>query len=213
MSNTLLTRVITELVNQRAHIDSYGISIINLPRFDYVEFAENLNTKYTNEIFFLGFSAEDKSNLTSKLPNKDNLVYEFTVEAAELSRNNGKEDIFRIQIIRNAELEKLSSLKWYPEIKLETIYKESCKLADSQIGKTNSVIKSVLHALMRKNVMNILSFERVLEYLEILLNSPTDKLPIAIKENFYKLGLCAEPTLTDGNPNTDLLAQKIIKNN
>lgn len=212
MKNSLLTTVITNMVNNKSTQDSYGVSIMNVPKFDYVAFANNLETKQKNELFFLGFSEDEKHDLISKLPAKDTLSYDFTVEAAEEARNSGIDDIFRIQIIKNAELAKLSSLKWYQEINLENVYKESCKYADSKIGKTNSVIKAVIHALMRKSIMNILSFERVIEYLEVLLNSALESLPATITENYYRLGLCSDPTLIDNNPNVDLIVNKISKN-
>ena len=49
------------------------------------------------------------------------------LEYVHTLNNSGNEDIFRILIVKRAELEKLSSLRWFNEINLSTLYTNSCK--------------------------------------------------------------------------------------
>ena len=52
----------------------------------------------------------------------------------------------------------------------------------------------------------------MLEYLELLISSPADKLPEAIKGNYYRLGLCSDKSLDSRNPSKDDFAARIKHN-
>ena len=212
MSKKLLTQIITSLVNERAKAMQYGVSLINIPDFDYVRFAEGLNSTRQLELYFLGFSREAQDALAVSLPNVDNLIYSYTVEAAEDSRNSGNEDVFRILIVKRAELEKLSSLRWFDEINLSTLYTNSCKYVQNALTNSNAVIDSLISALKRKNIQSILSFERVIEYLEALNEADPADLPTVLKNRFYMLGLCADKNLDSKNPSIDDFVAKIRRN-
>ncbi|MDD6060475.1 MAG: DNA translocase FtsK [Ruminococcus sp.] len=213
MSGTLLTQVVTSLVNECAKSKEYGVSLINIPDFDYAQFAKDISNKRKVQIFFLGFGDNQKTELSTQLPNlNDSVSFDFTVEAAEKSRNSGDEDIFRILIIKRAELEKISSLRWFPEISLEKIYIKSCSIVKSSLSNTNNVIESLIQALKCKPIRSILSFERVLSYLELLLTTSEQQLPFEIKGSFYKLGLCADKDIDSNNPSKDDFVARIRRN-
>ncbi len=200
MGKMLLTRVITHLVNERAGSQEYGVSIINIPDFDYGRFINDLFCEKNIAIYFLGFTTEAEQQLRSILSQNKHISIDFSVEAAETSRNSGDEGIFRIMIIKRAELEKISSLRWFPEISLETVYTKSCDLVKKELAGTNSVVEALIQALRCKPVRSILSFERVLDYLELLILSPVNEIPNIIKSSFYMLGLCADKSIDIKNP-------------
>lgn len=52
----------------------------------------------------------------------------------------------------------------------------------------------------------------MLEYLELLISAPADKLPEAIKENYYRLGLCSDKSLDSRNPSKDDFVARIKHN-
>lgn len=212
MEKTLLTKVITQLVNERAKAQEYGVALVNIPDFDYVSFVQGLSSDRKAALFFLGFPQTARARIESELPQGEKLSYDFTVEKAEESRNSGDESIFRILIIKRAEMEKMSSLRWFPEITLERIYTKSCDLARKELAGTNAVIESLIQALRSKPIRSILSFERVLEYLELLISTPADKLPDAIKGNYYRLGLCSDKNLDSRNPSKDDFVARIKHN-
>lgn len=212
MEKTLLTKVITQLVNDRARAQEYGVALVNIPDFDYVSFVQGLASERKAALFFLGFPTATRARIESELPQSEKLSYDFTVEKAEESRNSGDESIFRVLIIKRAEMEKMSSLRWFPEITLERIYTKSCDLARKDLAGTNAVIEALIQALRSKPIRSILSFERVLEYLELLISAPADKLPEAIKENYYRLGLCSDKSLDSRNPSKDDFVARIKHN-
>ena len=212
MEKTLLTKVITQLVNERAKAQEYGVALVNIPDFDYVSFVQGLSSERKAALFFLGFPPAARARIESELPHSEKLSYDFTVEKAEESRNSGDESIFRVLIIKRAEMEKMSSLRWFPEITLERIYTKSCDLARKDLAGTNAVIEALIQALRSKPIRSILSFERVLEYLELLISSPADKLPEAIKGNYYRLGLCSDKSLDSRNPSKDDFVARIKHN-
>lgn len=213
MSMNLLTEVITELVAEYAKAKEYGVSLVTIPDFDYCKFAANLPNERKTHVFFLGFAGEIIDNLNKHLPKSNpDVEYYFTVEAAEASRNSGDEEIFRVLVIKRAEIEKISSLRWFPEIGLEKVYTKSCDMVKKRLSNSNLVIESLIQALRSKPVRNILSFERVLAYLEQLLSCDEDKLPQFMKDNFFKLGLCSDRYLDSGNPNKDDFIAKIKRN-
>ena len=213
MNNKLLTRVVTRLINECADAKEYGVSLVTIPDFDYPQFAASLDTSRSIQLFFLGFSAQQEQELTATLPNLGvNVSYAYTVEAAEQSRNSGDENVFRILIIKRAEIEKISSLRWFPEITLEKVYTKSCDIVKEELSGTNGVIDSLIKALRCKPVRSILSFERVLNYLALLLDTKNEELPSAIKDNYYKLGLCADKTIDSKNPTTDDFVERIRRN-
>lgn len=212
MEKTLLTKVIIQLVNERAKAQEYGVAIVNIPDFDYVAFAQGLSSERKSALFFIGFPAEKRALIEANLSRSEMLTYDFSVEKAEASRNSGDESIFRILIIKRTEMEKVSSLRWFPEITLEKAYTKSCDFAKRELAGTNAVIEALIQALRSKPIRSILSFERVLEYLELIVSSPADKLPDAIKENYYRLGLCADKSIDSGNPSKDDFVARIKRN-
>ncbi len=212
MEKTLLTKVVTQLVNERANAQEYGVALVNIPDFDYVAFALGLSSERKVALFFLGFPESTRARIESELSQNERLSYDFTVEKAEESRNSGDESIFRVLVIKRAEMEKMSSLRWFPEITLERIYTKSCDLAKKELAGTNAVIEALIQALRSKPIRSILSFERVLEYLELLISSPADTLPDAIKENYYRLGLCADKNVDSRNPVRDDFVARIKHN-
>ena len=213
MSKDLLSQVIIALVNERAAAKDYGVSLVTIPDFDYAKLACSIETSQQVQFFFLGFSKEQEASLVGSLPELSPKVsYAFTVEAAEESRNSGDENVFRILVIKRAEIEKISSLRWFPEITLEKVYTKSCDLVKKELSNTNSVIEALIQALRCKPVRSILSFERVLRYLELLLNAEDKQLPAVIKENYYKLGLCSDEKLDSKNPSKEDFVARIRRN-
>lgn len=107
---------------------------------------------------------------------------------------------------------KISSLRWFPEISLEKVYTRSCDFVKKELKNTNAVIEALLQALRCKPVRTLLSFERVIDYLELLLASPADILPDTVCMNFYKLGLLADKKLVSRNPDKDAFVARIKRN-
>lgn len=212
MSSKLLTNVIINLVNKYATSQEYGVSVVNIPDFDYVEFVSKISNKKTVEVFFLGFSEDDETSLNRTLPELNHVKYSFSVEDAEISRNSGDEGVFRVLLIKRAELEKVSSLRWFPEIGLEKVYTQSCIFVKKELKDTNAVIEALIQTLRCKPIRSLLSFERVLDYLELLLDTPTDKLPDIVRDNYYKLGLLSDKNIVSRNPNKDEFVSRIKKN-
>lgn len=208
----LLTKVITELVNEHAKSQEYGVSIVNIPDFDYYQFASSIICDRNIEIYFLGFASNSEEELRSKLLPTNKISVSFTVEEAEKSRNSGDESIFRILIIKRTELEKLSSLRWFPEITLESVYIKSCDHCKREIADINSVIEALIKALKSKSIRRILSFECVLAYLEGLIVAPKSEIPDLVKNNYYKLGLCADKYIDSKSPNSTELINRIKRN-
>lgn len=212
MNRILLTNVAVNLVNKYVSSQEYGVSLINIPDFDYGVFARQLIDKKTIEIFFLGFENEAAEKLRSTLPALNYVRYSFSVEEAEESRNTGDEAIFRVLIIKRVEMEKISSLRWFPEITLEKVYTQSCNYVKKKLKNTNSVINALLQALSCKPVRGLLSFERVIDYLELLLQSPADTLPDTVSTNLYKLGLLADKNIVSRNPDKAAFVARIKRN-
>lgn len=212
MNNKLLTNVVSDLVNKYALSQEYGVALVNIPDFDYIGFASRLSDKKFIEVFFLGFAFEDECELKSSLPIREQVKYSFSVEEAEISRNTGDETIFRVLVIKRVEMEKISSLRWFPEIGLEKVYMESCSYIKRKLKGTNSVIEALIQTLRCKPIRSLLSFERVLDYLEILFETPSNELPDVICENYYKLGLLADKNIANGNPNKDDFVLRIKRN-
>ena len=214
MEKQLLTRVITQLVNEHIRAQDYGVSMLNMPSFNWKDFVAGLAKDKRLELFLLGFSEEDQVKLRSLLSDElcDGVRLDFSVEAAEESRNTGDESTFRILIIKRSELEKISSLRWLPEITLDQIYTKSCDDARKTITGTNSVIDNLIQALRMKSVRSILSFERVLDYLELLTSTPSSQLPAVLKSNYFRLGLCQDKKIDAGNPTKQDFVKRIREN-
>lgn len=214
MSKVLLTKILMDLVKEQSDNEQYGVNIINLPNFDYNKFLDGVGKTLNKslEVFFLGFHQNEEHEIIEELIPADGLKLSFSVEEAEKSRNSGNENIFRIMVIKRKEIEKLSSLLWFPEIDLNTIYKRSCKHVETSLSHSNSTIKALLKALARQDIRAILNLERLLEYLESLLNAEPLNLPVAIKENLYKLGLCIDSSIDAGNPDIDEMKKRIKRN-
>lgn len=212
MQNNLLTKVVTQLVNKKEAAQEYGVLILNIPAFDYAFFVNNISPSRDVEVYFLGFTPDEASELKTKLPTNSQYKYSFSIEAAEESRNSGDESKFRIFIIKRAEIEKLSSLRWFPEITVDMVYHESCDVVQKTLNNTNSVIESLIKALKRKTVRNILGFERVISYLDGLVSVSLDELPQILKASYYKLGLLQDKSIDQGNPSTDVIVARIKHN-
>lgn len=208
----LLTTVITKLVNKFENDGEYGVSILNIPNFDYQSFVSSISSDRIVEFYFLGFTNEMERTIKSQLMSSDKYECSFSIEDAEESRNSGDESRFRVLIIRRTEIEKISSLRWFPEITVDMVYDQSCRYALECAGQTNVVVESLIKALKRKAIRNILGFERVLEYLSDLVNSSSNDLPSTIRKNFYKLGLLSDLTIDQGNPSVEDFIKKIKHN-
>ena len=210
---TLLTDVIAAIVNDKLKKDnSFGVSIINLPDIDIPAFADCLRSEKKIELFFLGYTKDAQTQLRASLTDTEKISTFYTVEEAEASRNRGSDDIYRIHFIKNTELEKLSSLRWYDEISMEQVYKKSCRIAQDKLSQSNDASQSLMQALGRKDIRAILNFERVLDYLETLIATSATELPAAVSSQLYKLGLLADPTFAIGSPKTDQLREQIKRN-
>ena len=212
MSRRLLTNVVVNLVNKYAASQEYGVSLVNIPDFNYSDFISRLSDKKSIDIFFLGFSGDSVQELENTLPVMDHVKYSFSVEDAENSRNTGDESVFRVLVIKRAELEKISSLRWFNEIGLEKVYTQSCDYAKRALKNTNAVIEALIQALRCKPIRSILGFERVLEYLELLIEAHADELPDMVRENYYKLGLLADKKIVSKNPDKDDFVSRIKRN-
>lgn len=208
----ILTKVITNLVNKRAKEQEYGVSIINMPTFDYKYLLENLNKDRNATVFFLGFCPEDQEQIRKDINDIQGVHFSFDVEKAEESRNSGDETIFRILIVKHQDTVKLSSLRWFPEISLSSVYVQSCDYAIKSLESSNNVITSFIKALQKKAIRNILGFERVLEYLDGLLNAESTKLPAVMKENLFLLGLCKDSSIDQGTVTVDSIGNSIKRN-
>ncbi|MEG6521382.1 FtsK/SpoIIIE domain-containing protein [Desulfotomaculum sp. 1211_IL3151] len=209
---TLLTKVIIQAVMAKENADGFGVSIINLPELDYSLLVQGIKQRKRLEIYFLGFQREQLAHLQSSLPQINDVCYFFTVEEAEDSRNSGAEDVFRVHIVKNQELEKVSSLRWYDTIGMDQVYKRSCEYVRKTLSPSNDTIANLLKALGRQDIRSILNFERVLCYLEALLNTPSEQLPQAISDNLYMLGLLAHKGFGIGAPTIDDFRSKIKRN-
>lgn len=212
MARDLLTNVIVEAISRFAASKEYGISIVNIPHFDYVEMTKNIKADKKLEIFFLGFDEDMMNKLITGLPENNDVKYSFNIEDAEDSRNNGKENIFRVLIIKRTEIEKMSSLRWFPEISLEAVYTKCCDYVKKELRETNTVIESLLQALRCKPMRSILSFERVIDYLEILMSASPDTLPDDIRNNYYKLGLLSDKDIVSNRPDKNSFVNRIKRN-
>ncbi len=164
------------------------------------------------EIYFLGFQREQLTHLRDSLPQIDDVSYFYTVEEAEDSRNSGAEDVFRVHIVKNQELEKISSLRWYDTIGMDQVYRKSCEYVRKSLSPSNDTISNLLKALGRQDIRGILNFERVLFYLEALLNTPSEQLPQTVSDNLYMLGLLAHKGFGLGAPTIDDFRSKIKRN-
>ena len=210
---TLLTEAVSEIVIEKLkQKNSFGVSVVNLPDIDLAAFLKSLPSSSKVELFYLGYEPEQNSALSRLADEYDGITAFFTVEEAEASRNLGQEDIFRIHFIKNTEMEKISSLRWYDEIGMEQVYKKSCRLAQAKLVRSNSAIKYLLQALASKDIRGILNFERVLDYIEDLLSAQEAELPQRITTQLYKLGLLSDSSFAVGNPTRDQLKDSIKSN-
>ncbi len=209
----LLTETISHIVKDKLKQDNgFGVSIVSLPDIDYAEFLNSLGSSKKLEVYFLGYDTEKKKELQAELNATDTISLFYSVEEAEESRNLGNEETFRIHFIKNTELEKLSSLRWYDEIDMELVYKKSCKVTKAKLSQSNDAISNLLQALARKDIRAILNFERVLDYLEALINATPSELPNTVSNQLYRLGLLADSSFAVGAPTIDQI-RKSIKDN
>lgn len=210
---TLLTEAIVDIVNaKQKQNNGFGISIVNLPNIDIDLFLDGLQKDRKLELFFLGHEQKQVESIKEAVSGHEGVTVQFSVEEAEDSRNLGVEDVFRIHFIKNAEMEKLSSLRWYDVIDMETVYKKCCRLASERVTQSNDTIKGLLQALGRKDIRAILNFERVLDYLETLISSPEAELPNTVTSQLYRLGLLSDTSFAVGAPNREQIRDSIKKN-
>jgi len=206
---TLLTNVIIQAVAEKEKADSFGVSIMNLPELEYSHLVQGIKQDKQLELYFLGFQEELVNALKKELPMVEDVRYFFTVEEAEVSRNTGNEQTFRVHIIKNQELEKISSLRWYDTIGMDEVYKKSCRYVSQNLAKSNESISNLLKALGRQDIRSLLNFERVISYLESILAAPPEQLPNAIANNLYMLGLLANSSFGTGAPTVDTFRAQI----
>lgn len=209
----ILSEVITNIINERIKQENgYGISIINLPEVDYKYLVHSLKGSTKIEIYFLGYTKEKEEEIKGYISCIEGVMLYFTVEEAEESRNRGLENVFRIHFIRNSELEKISSLRWYETINVDLVYKRSCEYVKKNLKGNNETIKDLLQALARKEIRELLNFERVLEYLTCLLEANSEELPMIVESQIYRLGLLMNPGFCTGNPGLDNIKSSIKQN-
>lgn len=209
----LLTEAIVNIVNiKQDQNNGFGVSIVNLPNIDIDLFLDGLQKDRKLELFFLGHEQEQVESIKEAVSGYEGVTVQFTVEEAEDSRNLGVEDVFRIHFIKNAEMEKISSLRWYDVIDMETVYKKCCRLASERIAQSNDTIKGLLQVLGRKGIRAILNFERVLDYLETLISSTEAELPNAVTSHLYRLGLLSDTNFAVGAPSREQIKDSIKKN-
>lgn len=209
----ILTEVITSIANERIQqTNRFGMSIVNLPEIYIQYFVENIIIRSRVELFFLGYGKEKNKEIEDTIKFKDGINMFFTVEEAEDSRNAGKDDVFRIHFIKNSELEKISSLKWYEPINVDLVYKRCCKYAQKKLAGSNETIKALLQVLGRQDIRAILNFERVLEYLNSLLDTAASDLPTEVEQQIYRLGLLMNPGFCTGNQGFDKIKDSIKQN-
>lgn len=209
----LLTEAIVNIVNiKQDQNNGFGVSIVNLPNIDIDLFLDGLQKDRKLELFFLGHEQEQVESIKEAVSGYEGVTVQFTVEEAEDSRNLGVEDVFRIHFIKNAEMEKISSLRWYDVIDMETVYKKCCRLASERIAQSNDTIKGLLQVLGRKDIRAILNFERVLDYLETLISSTEAELPNAVTSHLYRLGLLSDTNFAVGAPSREQIKDSIKKN-
>lgn len=210
---TLLTEAIVDIVNaKQKQNNGFGISIINLPNIDIDLFLDDLQKDRKLELFFLGYEQAQVEHIKETVSGHEGVTVQFTVEEAEDSRNLGVEDVFRIHFIKNAEMEKLSSLRWYDVIDMETVYKKCCRLASERVAQSNDTIKGLLQALGRKDIRALLNFECVLDYLETLIKSTEAELPNVVTSHLYRLGLLSDTNFAVGAPSREQIKDSIKKN-
>lgn len=197
----ILSDVLVNIANEKIRQENgYGISIINLPEIDFKYFVCSLDDTANIEIYFLGYGKEKEEELKETIACTEGIALYFTVEEAEKSRNKGLEGVFRIHFIKSSELEKISSLKWYETIDVDLVYKYSCEYVKKSLVGNNETIKELLRALARKDIRELLNFERVLEYLNCLLEANSEDLPAVVEKQIYRLGLLMDSGFCTGNP-------------
>ena len=209
----LLTEAVVDIVAaKQRQTNGYGVSIVNLPDIDIGLFLNRLRPSRKLELYFLGFEKSREEEIKLEVSRCDGITAFFTVEEAEESRNKGSLDVFRVHFIKNAEMEKLSSLSWYEKVTMENVYKKCCKLTEARLTQSNNTITNLLHALARKDVRAVLNFERVLDYLDALINSSEAELPGKVTSELYRLGLLADSSFGIGAPSLEQLKESIKKN-
>lgn len=212
MGQQILTKVVLSIVNEKAAAGRYGVSLLSLPPFDYSALAEGVCEGRQAEIFMLGFDPVEQRELLSNISDTERVKYYFTVEEAEKSRNTGNEEIFRILVVRRQELEKLSSLRWFDEVDLDLVYKRSCNYAKEKLEHSNTFIRSLILAIGRQDMRILLNFERVIEYLDLLMQAESTDLPSVVKDKLYKLGLCADAKIDIGTVSIEAIKSRLKQN-
>lgn len=207
----LLTTVVARLIDKKNSSGEYGVSVTNLPALDYVDLFSQVDNNKPISVFFIGFTSDEVSATKALCKDTDQINFFYTVEDAEISRNSGDESVFRVLIVKRVDLEKISSLQWFKNLTLKEIYSECVRVVSERYsGNLNATLKSMLEAFGKRSVLNILSFERIFEYLEELVNVPNvESLPLALRNKYYRLGLCADKKIDAKNPTPSEIISRI----
>lgn len=210
----LLTTVVARLIDKKNASGEYGVSVTNLPALNYVELFSQVNNSKPIAVFFIGFTGDEVSEIKAHCVNSESISFFYTVEEAESSRNSGDESIFRVLIVKRSDLEKISSLQWFQSITLRDIYLECVKVVKERFsGNLNSTVKAMLEAFGKRSIQNILSFERIVEYLEALVSVPdVESLPSVLRKQYYLLGLCADRKIDAKNPTSSDIISRVKYN-
>ena len=179
----LLTTVVARLIDKKNASGEYGVSVTNLPALDYAELFSQVNNSKPIAVFFIGFTSDETSEIKAHCVDSESISFFYTVEEAESSRNSGDESVFRVLIVKRSDLEKISSLQWFQSLSLREIYLECVKVVSERFsGNLNSTVKAMLEAFGKRSIQNILSFERIVEYLEALVSVPdVESLPSVLR--------------------------------
>lgn len=210
----LLTTVIARLIDKKNKSGEYGVSVTNLPELDYADLFSQVHYSKPIAVFFIGFTNDEVAILQTRCTATDNISFFYTVEEAETSRNSGDETVFRVLIVKRSDLEKISSLQWFQSLSLKEIYSECVKVvAERFSGNLNATVKAMLEAFGKRSIQNILSFERIIEYLEELVNVPDDEsLPSTLRNKYYLLGLCSDRNIDARNPSASDIISRVKYN-
>ena len=210
----LLTTVVARLIDKKNASGEYGVSVANLPVLDYADLFSQVNSTKPIAVFFIGFTIEEISALKGCCVVSDSINFYYSVEEAETSRNSGDESVFRVLVLKRSDLEKVSSLQWFQSLTLREIYTECVKVVTERFsGNLNSTVKAMLEAFGKRSVQNILSFERIVEYLEELVNVPdAQDLPSVLRKKYYLLGLFSDRNIDAQNPSSSTIIARIKYN-
>ncbi|MCK1994908.1 hypothetical protein GW626_01490 [Peribacillus muralis] len=215
-SQTVLSDILASLVSKKILNESYGILLKDLPKFSYQHFLEYLEMRIIENgltspnVFFVGFSKEELKDLHKEIDYPFcKIQLHYSVEKAEDFRNDRDVEGMRIVIVKRA-VPKLSSLHWYELITAHAIYKELCITAEKHLGGINDSLKIIWKSLNSKEIMGIISLERIIDYYQQLTLNDENITSDAVN-HLYRLGLLVDESLFVKN-NVESLRQRLIEN-